>query len=241
MRVLAIDPGNEESGWVCYDGHKKAVSSCGINRNEQLLKALDLTRRVRPGFRPGFTPAAPSIFEEQHVLVIEKIANMGMTAGATTFDTCIWTGRFMQAWHEPDEVTLMPRNKIKLYICGTMRAKDANVRQALLDRFPATGGGKTKQIGTMKQPGPLHGMASHMWSALAVAVTAHDMMTMIIGAICPRCVGEGVVTDDPHDYYYPVPCPLCEGKKLVTREMKHAATGTPDKRPALRSRARVRL
>jgi len=61
-----------------------------------------------------------------------------------------------------------------MHLCKNNRAKDANIRQALLDRFPATGGGKAPQIGTKKQPGPLYGVTSHLWSALAVAVTWAD-------------------------------------------------------------------
>ncbi|MNY62967.1 hypothetical protein D3C86_1998680 [compost metagenome] len=61
---------------------------------------------------------------------------------------------------------------MKLHLCKTPRAKDANVRQALLDMFPRTGGGKTPQIGTKAQPGPLFGVSSHAWAALGVAVTA---------------------------------------------------------------------
>jgi len=45
-----------------------------------------------------------------------------------------------------------------------MKAKDANIRQALID--------KLGPVGTKKSPGPLWGVKSHIWSALAVAVTA---------------------------------------------------------------------
>ena len=66
------------------------------------------------------------------------------------------------------------RLDVKLHLCKDSRAKDANIRQALLDRFPATGGGKTPQIGTKAQPGPLYGIKSHLWAALGVAVTFAD-------------------------------------------------------------------
>jgi len=52
-----------------------------------------------------------------------------------------------------------------------MRAKDANIRQALIDRY---GPGKDKAIGQKKTPGPLYGFKSHEWAALAVAVTWMD-------------------------------------------------------------------
>jgi hypothetical protein len=45
-----------------------------------------------------------------------------------------------------------------------MRAKDANIRQALLDLIGPQG--------TKAQPGPTYGIKSHTWAALAVAVYA---------------------------------------------------------------------
>jgi len=59
-------------------------------------------------------------------------------------------------------------------LCGVMKAKDGNIRQALIDRFPATGGGKIPQIGTKAKPGPLYGFSRDKWAALAVAVTFQD-------------------------------------------------------------------
>jgi hypothetical protein len=49
-----------------------------------------------------------------------------------------------------------------------MQAKDANIRQALIDRF---GGSKEAAIGTIKRQGPLYGVKGHEFAALAVAVT----------------------------------------------------------------------
>ncbi len=68
---------------------------------------------------------------------------------------------------------LLKRFDVKLHLCGNARAKDTNIRQALIDRF---GGieGKSKAVGTKKAPGPLYGCKSHMWAALAVAVTWWD-------------------------------------------------------------------
>jgi hypothetical protein len=49
-------------------------------------------------------------------------------------------------------------------------ANDAAVRDALLQLW----GGKVEAMGSKKAPGPLYGMASHRWSALAVAVTCAE-------------------------------------------------------------------
>jgi hypothetical protein len=58
-----------------------------------------------------------------------------------------------------------------MFLCNSMRAKDANIRRRVLDIFPATGGGKTPQIGTKGHPGPLYGVTSHAISALALGLT----------------------------------------------------------------------
>ncbi len=65
----------------------------------------------------------------------------------------------------------MPRREVKLHLCGTARAKDNNIRAALLDRF---GGSRSVAVGTAKHPGPLYGIRSHEWAALALAVTFWD-------------------------------------------------------------------
>jgi hypothetical protein len=63
------------------------------------------------------------------------------------------------------------RREVKTNLCGSMKAKDGNVRQALIDRF----GGKEKAIGKKKTPGPLYGFSADVWQALAVAITFADM------------------------------------------------------------------
>ena len=79
----------------------------------------------------------------------------------------------MEAWEsatgtKPQQVY---RKDVKMHLCGSMRAKDTNIRQAIIDRYPASGGGKCPQIGTKKEPGPLYGVSKDIWSALAVAIT----------------------------------------------------------------------
>ena len=52
---------------------------------------------------------------------------------------------------------------VKGQICRDSRAKDSNVRQALIDRY----GGPS----TVKKGGVLHGVSKDVWAALAVGVT----------------------------------------------------------------------
>jgi hypothetical protein len=154
MMILAIDPGTTESGWVLFDCER--VHSSGVEPNPLMLKRIQHWTAAR--------------------LAIEMIASYGMPVGREVFETCVWIGRFVQAWHDPEAVTLVYRKDVKLHLCGSPRAKDPNVRQALIDLFPGTGGGKTPQIGTKGQPGPLYGVSSHAWPALGVAITAQHQL-----------------------------------------------------------------
>ena len=150
--ILAIDPGPQESAAVLYDGGRPTC--LWIADNHKLL--YDVV---------ALSPAS--------TLAVEKIDCYGMPVGAETFDTCIWIGRFMQARSRGMSFMLIPRREVKLLLCGDMRAKDKNIRQRLIDIF---GPGREKAIGKKAAPGPLYGVKTHLWSALAVAVTAATAM-----------------------------------------------------------------
>ena len=72
------------------------------------------------------------------------------------------------------EWAYVSRSGAKMHVCGVSNAKDSNIRRALLDMYPRTGGGKEPAVGIKKQKGPLYGMANDMWAALAVGVTYRD-------------------------------------------------------------------
>ncbi len=151
MQILAIDPGTTESAWLVYDMEQQTAHEMGICDNEAIIGVLDMW---------------------EYEVVCEWVECMGMPVGRTTFETVYWIGKFSE---HADPFHRITRREIKLHLCGNARAKDANVRQALLDRFPATGGGKTPQIGTKPKPGPLYGIRTHLWSALAVAVAYAEL------------------------------------------------------------------
>lgn len=155
--ILAIDPGTTQSGWVWLLDNA-GVHNSGVSPNAVVLEMVK---------------------SHNDKIAIEMIASYGMAVGREVFETCVWIGRFKQAAMNPDAVRLVYRKDVKLHLCGTSKAKDANIRQALLDMFPATGGGKTPQIGTKSIPGPLYGVSSHAWAALGVAVTAQHQLNQI--------------------------------------------------------------
>lgn len=149
--ILAIDPGPTQSAWLVM-GHT-APRAFATWPNEQLLDAFDGGQWSR----------------EVEVVVIEKVESYGMAVGAEVFETVFWSGRFAQA-AQPMLAERLGRLKVKLALCHDSRAKDANVRQALIDRF----GGKDAAIGRKAAPGPLFGVSGDVWSALAVAVAYQD-------------------------------------------------------------------
>ena len=152
MKFFAVDPGTRESAWMLFDtelyDHGGPVpGQMGIEPNADVEKIVT---------------------GEGSLLACEWIEAMGMAVGKEVFETVAWTGRF---WHAAERFYRVTRRECKLHLCGSMRAKDPNVRRALLDLYPDSGGGSTPQVGTAKKPGPLFGVRSHLWSALAVAVT----------------------------------------------------------------------
>lgn len=104
--------------------------------------------------------------------VIEMVQSFGMAVGRDVFETAYWVGRYAAAWDGTIIAAMgctaerMFRKDIKLQVCGNFRAKGGEIRQSLIDRF----GGKTIAIGKKATPGPLFGISSHKWSALAVAI-----------------------------------------------------------------------
>ena len=148
MTVIGIDPGPEQSAFVRWDGER--VLSHGIVANPDLRDLLRGASTV-------------------DTAVIEQIESFGMAVGRDVFETVFQSGRFFEVAR--CAAARITRKEVKLHLCGSFRAKDPNIRQALIDRF---GGGKAVAIGRKASPGPLYGIRSHEWSALAVAITWHD-------------------------------------------------------------------
>ena len=151
--IVAIDPGYEQSAVVVLEG---TVQFATIDTNEKILDWIIVGGE---GYRSP--------------LAIEMVASYGMPVGKEVFETCVWIGRFIEAWSScrPEPAIRIYRKEVKSHLCGSVKATDANVRAALIDLF---GPGKRKAIGLKASPGPLYGFKADMWAALAVAVTYED-------------------------------------------------------------------
>ena len=141
--IIAVDPGPQVSGYVEYDCASQKPVSSGVMPNPKLRKL------IRKSSHPVF--------------VYEKLQGMGMIPGKETFSTCEEVGRMIECFR--GEVIPLTRHEVKLLVCGTMRAKDANIRASIIDMY---GSGKSESIGNKKDPGPLYGVKSHAWQALAL-------------------------------------------------------------------------
>lgn len=155
--ILAIDPGNEKSAFVLLE---------------------DDLRPVWHGKVPNAQMISEIIPEAEHgrkdiILALEMVASYGMLVGREVFDTCFFSGMFWQK-SQAMRRCIVYRMDEKLNLCHDSRAKDANIRQALIDRFAP--GVPNSGKGTKKNPGWFYGFSADVWQAYAVGVTCADMM-----------------------------------------------------------------
>lgn len=165
--ILAIDPGNIMSAYVIV-GHDLKPLMFGKVKNEELKEILYERCYMVKGPDGQFVPSVPHV-------AIEMIASYGMAVGKEVYDTCVWIGRFDNAIEENSKCkpTFIYRKDEKMNLCGSMKAKDGNIRKALIDRF-ATHDFKNGK-GTKKDPDWFYGFKADIWQAYAVTVTYHDM------------------------------------------------------------------
>lgn len=158
--LLAIDPGNTESGWVLIDVDTCRPLEFGKTPNLELLGDID--------WRLG----------EAGTVAIEMVASYGMAVGADVFETCVWVGRFFEAVRrcrfDRTEPQLVKRHPVKLHHCHSAKANDANIRQALVDRFAP--GQSNHGKGTKAAPGWFYGFHADVWAAYALAVYTADQI-----------------------------------------------------------------
>ncbi|KQR01472.1 hypothetical protein ASF74_07865 [Arthrobacter sp. Leaf145] len=158
MTLLAIDPGNTHSGYALIEQGTCQPIKVGKIPNDEVLELIKLT-------------------SYDH-LSIEMIASYGMAVGKEVFDTCVWIGRFIQ--HHNNRVAeyanydLVYRREVKLHHCNSTSAKDANIIQALIDRFAC--GEPNRGKGTKANPGWFYGFAADIWQAYALAVLTSDTL-----------------------------------------------------------------
>lgn len=151
--VLAIDPGPVQSAYAIIRRKDLYVEDFGILENKKLIDTMQY------------------ICQDVNIdIAVEMIASYGMAVGATVFETCVWIGRMLQSL-DPHSLrsTRVYRKDVKMNLCGATKAKDANIRQAIIDRYSVMYGENCT-----KKNGMLYKVSKDAWAAIAVGLTAID-------------------------------------------------------------------
>ena len=152
MKILAIDAGNTYSGVAIVELPEFRLVWFGKLPNEEIY----------------------DVVKNFHIdeVALEMVAGYGMPVGRDVFETCVWIGRFIEQL-KGHKISYVYRKDEKMCLCGSLKAKDSNIRQALINRY-AKHDFKTGK-GTKKNPDVFYGVANDVWSAIAVAVTHYEM------------------------------------------------------------------
>jgi hypothetical protein len=152
--IFAIDPGNTESGYAVIEMPEFRLVEFGKVANEELLETIECFPLTSYDF------------------AIEMVASYGMPVGRDVFETCVWIGRFIES-ARPRKHSFVYRKDEKLCLCGSLKAKDGNIRQALIDRYAKFDFKNGK--GTKNNQDTFYGVSKDVWQAIAVAVTYYEM------------------------------------------------------------------
>lgn len=164
--ILAVDPGPTHSAWVVLDP-SGAVAAHAKEGNEVVRDRM----RCMSGDITSFMHLFPTrgLDDEDCAYIegvaIEMVQSFGMAVGAEVFETVRWVGRFQELCSDLP-TRLVYRKEVKLHLCNSMKARDQNIRQALID--------KLGPVGKKSAPGPCYRIAGDVWSALAVAIVARE-------------------------------------------------------------------
>lgn len=156
MTILALDPGNTQTGYAVLEMPEFRLIKFGKADNTSLLTLV----------------ANSDILYDVDAVAIEMVASYGMAVGREVFETCVWIGRFHQASDHPN-THYVYRKEEKEILCGSLRAKDANIRQALIDRYARHDLKNGK--GTKGNPDVFYGVSKDVWAAIAVGVTYFEL------------------------------------------------------------------
>lgn len=157
--IFAIDPGPEKSAYVEYDPTKPLRPLDGWCHVDN-LELLDYLKHCATHFSVG---------------AIEVVQSYMLRVGQDVFTTCEWIGTFNNEWRRQTQCALERLTKLEVnrHLCNKNNAGKADVRGAIYQRF---GGSRRSAMGINKAPGPLYGFTGdHVWDALAVAVTWHEL------------------------------------------------------------------
>ena len=151
--ILAVDPGNLESGYCVFNELDETFTDFGKVGNEKICDIIDKYRPICQHF------------------VLENMANFGGSSpGRDVLDTCIWIGIFSERWGRA-KTEFVFRKTVVTHHTNNPKGGDSDIRRALIERYGDPTRGKKKQKGNKMQD-----VVKDVLSALAIAVYVSDML-----------------------------------------------------------------
>ena len=162
MAVLAIDPGNEETALVLWDG------------TVMLTKVYIPNREVKTYLNHY------NILSHVEVVIIEMVSSYGAAVGQTIFDTCVWIGIFKEYLENLNlPVHLVFRKTLKMHHCHSLRGiNDGAVNSVLRDKYGEDNTIKKPNLvywnDTVESLGGRKWMNGDLWAAFALATWYYE-------------------------------------------------------------------
>lgn len=156
--ILGIDPGSEKSGYVVWDGSR--VQDCGTESNAHVLD------NVIPAY--SHLPCVIELLVPYVMTTAGGHPYVPKQVGVTLLETGRLHDRYTRSRIDRQEPILITRTAVRSHLGANKRgkSKDSQVIKALTDRIGPKG--------TKANPGPLYGIATHAWQALAAVIAAED-------------------------------------------------------------------
>ena len=158
--VIGIDPANKYTAYVVCEAESMQPLYFGREENKKALTEI-LEYALECKSRGSV------------VIGIEGMQSYGQPVGTATFETCYWIGNLQchfNLYQIPHQ--LIFRTEEKMAICKQTRAKDSNIRAALVDLFAPYASNHGK--GTKDEPSIFYGFKKDIWQAFAIAYTLRE-------------------------------------------------------------------
>jgi len=155
--IIGVDPGPTSSGQVVVDG--AIFPPIVLESNDEIEEKDLLITKYKA-----------------KIVVSEWIVSYSSAIGFSVLDTARLVGRIEErAGVKGMEFHKLTRPQVGLELTGKSTPKKAQVNEAIRELYremkpDSLGGGKNAVVGTKKHPGPLYGIKSHAWDALAVVI-----------------------------------------------------------------------
>lgn len=165
MRLLAVDPGTNKSAYCMMTESCMPISAGDVD-NDTVLRLVE-----------------EGEYDRMAIECMESRA--GAMIGKSTYETCIWIGRFMQVamqrgkpvakvYRSEEKSLLIPSKKNKLPPLpeGIGATTDAKIRASLIAKYAKHD--KKNGKGTRHDKDVFYGFQGDMWAAFAVGVVHLD-------------------------------------------------------------------